>query len=151
MDGIRLATDISNMSTGELSAVTTLSGLVIVFSMLLLLVLVICVFGWVGSAVGKNAAGRAEKKAKKAEKKAEKKAKKAEKAADAAAAEPAAQVPVITVESDDDTEIIAVISAAVAMMYEGTGIKPVIRSVKPSASSRSAWACAGINDNVRAF
>ena len=72
MDGIRLATDISNMSTGELSAVTTLSGLVIVFSMLLLLVLVICVFGWVGSAVGKNAAGRAEKKAKKAEKKAEK-------------------------------------------------------------------------------
>lgn len=31
MDGIRLATDISNMSTGELSAVTTLSGLVIVF------------------------------------------------------------------------------------------------------------------------
>ncbi len=140
MDGIRLATDISNMSTGELSAVTTLSGLVIVFSMLLLLVLVICVFGWVGSAVGKNAAGRAEKKAKKAEK-----------AADAAAAEPAAQVPVITVESDDDTEIIAVISAAVAMMYEGTGIKPVIRSVKPSASSRSAWARAGINDNVRAF
>lgn len=141
MDVIRLATDISNMSTGELSAVTTLSGLVIVFAMLLLLVLVICVFGWIGSAAGKNAAERAEKKAKKAEKA----------AADAAAAASDVQAPVITVESDDDTEIIAVISAAVAMMYEGTGIKPVIRSVKPSASTRSAWARAGINDNVRAF
>ncbi len=41
MNFTQLAIDTSNMSIGELSAITTITGLVIVFAMLLLLVFMI--------------------------------------------------------------------------------------------------------------
>ena len=54
--------------------------------------------------------------------------------------------------SNEDGDIIAVISAAVMMMYEGTGKTPVIRSIRPAvAGSRSAWKAAGIANNTRPF
>lgn len=134
MDYIKLATDIDQMSKGELSAVTTISGLIIVFGMLLLLVLIISIFGLVSKTAKKSASG--------SEKKAETPVKNT-------AVKPSA--PVNAAQSNDDDEVIAVISAAVAMMYEGTGKTAVIRSIKPASNARTAWAAAGIRDNVRAF
>ncbi len=116
----------------------TLSGLLIVFAMLVLLVALIWVFGMImvsigGKKVKKPAISKQEKPKKDVKK----------------------QVPVATVKSnvvnDDENEIIAAISAAVALMYEGTGKTPVIRSIRPAVSSRSAWKTAGIANNTRAF
>lgn len=133
----QLAIDASKMTKGELSAITTFSGVAIVFGMLLILVVMIAVFGLFGKAGNsvKDKKAKAEKlpKVKKA-------------------AEPSQVKSVATASSNvDDDEIVAVISAAVAMMYEGTGKKAVIRSIRPSSAGRSAWANAGIRDNVRAF
>ncbi len=59
-----------------------------------------------------------------------------------------------TVVSDDD-EIIAVISAAVAMMAEADNTSYRIKSVKLSSntcgSSRTAWATAGLLDSTKPF
>lgn len=133
----QLAIDASKMTKGELSAITTFSGVAIVFGMLLILVVMIAVFGLFGKAGNsvKDRKAKAEKlpKVKKA-------------------AEPSQVKNVAGASSNaDDDEIVAVISAAVAMMYEGTGKKAVIRSIRPSSAGRSAWANAGIRDNVRAF
>ena len=130
----QLAIDASKMTKGELSAITTFSGVAIVFGMLLILVIMIAIFGLFARA-GK---GKSDKKAK------PEKLPKVKKMA-----EPS---PVKNeVNASDDDEVIAVISAAVAMMYEGTGKKAVIRSIRPSSVGRSAWANAGVRDNVRAF
>ena len=133
----QLAIDASKMTKGELSAITTFSGVAIVFGMLLILVVMIAVFGLFGKAGNsvKDKKAKAEKlpKVKKV-------------------AEPLQVKNVAGASSNaDDDEIVAVISAAVAMMYEGTGKKAVIRSIRPSSVGRSAWANAGVRDNVRAF
>lgn len=47
-------------------------------------------------------------------------------------------------------EVIAVISAAVASMYDSPQ-KARIKSIKRSTSGRSAWANAGVADNTRPF
>ena len=132
MNYIPLAIDSSKMSIGELSAITTITGVVIVFAMLLILVFMICIFGWVSKAVKKDGSKKDGTSAPKKEKKAVKQ-------------------PVTASATGDDDEIIAVISAAVAMMYEGTGKTAIVRSIRPAVSGRSAWANAGIRDNVRAF
>ena len=130
----QLAIDASKMTKGELSAITTFSGVAIVFGMLLILVIMIAIFGLFARA-GK---GKSDKKAK------AEKMPKVKKIAEPSLVKNA-------VNASDDDEVIAVISAAVAMMYEGTGKKAVIRSIRPSSVGRSAWANAGIRDNVRAF
>ena len=117
----------------------TLSGFIIVFAMLILFVFVISAFG----AIMSRTAGKP-KKAKPAAPKTESKPV-PKKSAPAPAA---ALAPVNGV----DDETVAVISAAVAMMYEGTGKIPVIRSVKPAATGvRSAWKTAGVLNNTRPF
>lgn len=133
----QLAIDASKMTKGELSAITTFSGIAIVFGMLLILVIMIAIFGL----FAKVGSGKGDKKVK------PEKAPKVKKVA-----EPLPSKSVVSVSSNvDDDEVIAVISAAVAMMYEGTGKKAVIRSIRTSFAGRSAWANAGIRDNVRAF
>ncbi|MBQ2423154.1 MAG: OadG family protein [Clostridia bacterium] len=133
----QLAIDASKMTKGELSAITTFSGVAIVFGMLLILVVMIAIFGLFGKAGN----GKSDKKAK------PEKLPKVKKMA-----EPSPVKNVVNATSNvDDDEVIAVISAAVAMMYEGTGKKAVIRSIRPSSVGRSAWANAGVRDNVRAF
>ena len=133
----QLAIDASKMTKGELSAITAFSGVAIVFGMLLILVIMIAVFGL----FAKVGNGKSGKKAK------PEKAPKVKKVAEPSPSKSA----VNTLSNVDDDEVIAVISAAVAMMYEGTGKKAVIRSIRPSTVGRSAWANAGIRDNVRAF
>ncbi len=113
-------------------ASVVITGLVIVFAMLLFFVLLFGGFGKLMSAVS-NA--RKDDTVKPAPKK--------------IAPAPNA-VPTKSVSSDD--ELIAVISAAVYAMYEGSGKKPVIRSIRPAArNGKSAWAMAGIYNNIKSF
>ena len=54
--------------------------------------------------------------------------------------------------SSEDEDVVAAISAAVMMMYEGTGKTPVIRSIRPANKGvRSAWGMAGVMNNTRPF
>ncbi len=125
----------------EIGAVTTITGVVLVFTMLLFLVFVLYIFGWVSNAIKKSA----EKKAQKA---------KEELAKQIAAEQETQSVEEPTSVTDDNVvsgEIIAVIAAAVNELYAGSGKKPVIKTVKKSGSRRTAWATAGLSDNTRSF
>ncbi len=114
----------------------TLSGLLIVFSMLVLLVVILSIFGVIMS----RASGAPKKEKKVKEPKIEKK-------------QVVKTAPVVTgVSASDEDEIVAAISAAVMMMYEGTGKTPIIRSIRPSQKGiRSAWSMAGVMNNTRPF
>ena len=113
----------------------TLSGMLIVFSMLILLVVIISVFGFI--IIG---AVRSKKEKKIDVPKVEK------------TENPTNLVKPIDSNSSEDEEVIAAISAAVMMMYEGTGKTPVIRSIRPAQKGvRSAWGMAGIMNNTRPF
>lgn len=113
----------------------TLSGLLIVFGMLILLVVTLIIFGFI--MVRLSGGPKKEKKVKEP---------KVKKTAEAVSA------PVSVQASAEDEDVIAAISAAVMMMYEGTGKTPVIRSIRPAQRGvRSAWATAGIMNNTRPF
>ncbi len=138
MDFITLAAkDLGNVAEnmGEYGGKVTLSGLLIVFTMLILLVVIISIFGFIiGGAVRSN------KENKVNEPKAENKTVVSQ--TPAASAAP----------NSEDEDVIAAISAAVMMMYEGTGKTPIIRSIRPAHKGvRSAWATAGIMNNTRPF
>ncbi len=116
----------------------TLSGMIIVFAMLILLVFIIWAFGmFMSRVINKEKPNKAPKQPK------PKKEAKPKKAA------PAVQQ---SVSETEDEGIIAAISAAVMMMYEGTGVTPKIRSIRPAVkTARSAWATAGVMNNTRSF
>ena len=126
----------------EVGAITTITGIVLVFAMLLFLVFVLWLFGVVAKAATKSA----EKKAMKA---------KADLSKQISEEAPKTDLnEVVSSSSADDGisgEVVAAIAAAISVMYSGTGRKPVIKSVKKSGSRRSAWASAGIADNTRSF
>ena len=124
---------------GITSAKVVLTGFVVVFAMLILLIFIIKIY----SAIVQKAqsAGSNSKKGKK---------NKDEKPAEKPAAAPA---PVVTASAADgiSDEVVAVISAAVATMY-GSSEKARIKSIKKSSDGgRSAWAKAGVLDNTRPF
>lgn len=98
----------------------------------------------------------------KAAKPGEKKAAETKKAAPAApaAAKPAAPkaalqaaAPAAAVSAEDDSEVVAVIMAAIAAMGAADGKQYRIKSVRPvsGSSGRSAWAQAGIAELTRPF
>ena len=71
-----------------------------------------------------------------------------------AAAKPAAQAAAVPAASaEDDSEVIAVIMAAISAMGAADGKQYRIKSVRPvsGGSGRSAWAQAGIADLTRPF
>ncbi len=114
----------------------TVTGLVIVFAMLILLVLILSAFGLFF--------GKATKKEKPVVKKAETKP--------APAVKAAAPAPANNANGAVSDEIVAVIAAAVASMYEGSDVKPVIRRIsKTERRVRPAWTAAGIFENTRSF
>lgn len=128
---------IREMSKLELGTNVTITGIALVFSMLLLLVFVLVIFGSISVALS-NA-----------------KEKKAAKAKETTFAEMLADnndvsAPVENTNEIND-ELIAVISAAVSTLYVGKKVKPVIKSIKNASSRRSSWAKAGIADNTRVF
>ena len=102
-----------------------LVGLVVVFSVLLILVAICWVMGKIFSALtgGKNGGAQAGKKSE--------------------AASP-------VVEDGISDEIVAAISAAVACMM-GSGKPFALKSVRRAKETRSAWSAAGIAENTRPF
>lgn len=116
--------------------IITLTGIVVVFAILGLLIALFYGMGAAFQAIDKKKA-----------------AKKAAEAAAKQAAVQAAPVPVAEVEEDEDEEeIIAVISAAIAAYSEQDGKSYEIRSIRRKDNkTRSAWSLAGIGENVRPF
>ena len=112
---------------------TVITGLVVVFLILGILIGFIYLIGLISNA-GK------------------KKDKKTEKAPEAPVAEPAAPVVEEEVYEEDDSEIIAVISAAIAAYGEQDGKTYAIKKIKRSEKQpRSSWGTAGVIDNTRPF
>lgn len=132
------AKELSLADKGISSAKVILTGFVVVFSMLLLLILIIKVYSGIVSAAQNSAKKKTE-------------AKKSEKSVktQVEATKPAAPANAPAVDGGIPEEVIAVISAAVASMY-GSPEKARIKSIKKSGG-RSAWANAGILDNTRPF
>ena len=112
----------------------TFSGIVIVFAMLILLVLILILFGKVGQLLKRENTLPHQKHT-----------------LVKVGEEPATiQTAKTTVSNEPSSEIIAVIAAAVATMYEGSTVKPIIKSVR-RAGVRPVWAAAGIAENTRPF
>lgn len=125
---------------GITSAKVVLTGFVVVFAMLVLLIFIIKIY----SAIVQKAqnVGSNSKKGKK---------NKDEKPAEKPAAAPAPVVTASAATNGISDEVVAVISAAVATMY-GSSEKSRIKSIKKSSDGgRSAWAKAGVLDNTRPF
>ena len=127
----------------------TLAGLGIVIAALALLVLVIFCFGKIFDSI--NAAEKAKADRKAAEKAPKPAAVKAK--APAPAPAPAAPAASPAPPAEDEDEVIAVISAVVAMMSEADGTTYRVKSVRPASgfSGRSAWAMDGRRNNVSPF
>lgn len=128
--------ELSLAEKGIASAKVVLTGFIVVFAMLILLIFIIKIYG----AIVQKAQGAGKKS----------KEKKAETVAETPA--PVAAVPVAPAQTDGvSDEVVAVISAAVATMY-GSSDKARIKSIKKSSDGgRSAWARAGVLDNTRPF
>lgn len=125
----------------------TLAGLGIVIAALALLVVIIFLFGKIFETIN------AKQKAKEAEIAEQKKPKTAPAPVKKA---PAPAPAPVTVQQEDDEEVIAVISAVVAMMSEQDGKAYKVKSVKAvpknnGFSGRSAWAMDGRRQNVSPF
>lgn len=116
------------------SAMVILTGFVIVFAVLILLIIIIKIY----STIVYNAQNRSKEKKQKAQ--------------EVAVVESEVTQPIAEPVTNDGVpeEVIAVISAAVATMY-GSKEKVRIKSIKKSSGGRSAWANAGILDNTRPF
>ncbi len=115
-------------------ASVVITGLVIVFAMLLFFVIL---FGGFGKLM--NAATNSRKTNKKASE-----------VADVPTA--TAKTTHVTSTAIDDDELIAVISAAVYAMYEGSGKRPIIRTIRPATcNGKSNWAMAGVYNNIKSF
>lgn len=112
----------------------TLAGIVIVFSMLILLVAIISIFGKLMSGAKKEKKVNVE----------------AAPAPKKVVNKPSTVVNTSKTISNDDDELIAVITAAVYSMYEGTGVKPVIKAVRPSVGV-NPWKLAGVQQNMKSF
>lgn len=114
---------------------TLVTGIVVVFLILLLLVFILWALGKVMNIQFKSKITPAEKSA-------------------AAAPVTVSAPPAVSeeYEDDDDDEIIAVIAAAIAAYGEAEGKQYRIASVKRKEKSlRSNWSVAGINENTRPF
>jgi len=119
---------------GEFIASVVLTGLVVVFIALILLVLFVSLSGLLFKRISfKNNRQNVKKQPVKAEK---------------------SQLSALVVEDTDGItdEVVAVITAAVAAMTASTGGSGfVIKSIKQSKPLRNAWATAGLVDNTRPF
>lgn len=119
---------------------TVVTGIVVVFLILAILVFLLWLMGKIFSGVSKS--GEKKKKA----------AAEAEAAVKAPEPEQQAEAAEEYYEEEDDGELIAVISAAIAAYGEAEGKQYKITSVrKRDKAARSAWSAAGIADNTRGF
>lgn len=129
---------------------TVVTGLVVVFLILAILVLFLWLFGKVFKGIGNIQQNKEKKKAEEAaaRRKAEPRPAPVHQPPAAAAA---SYEDEDEYEEEDDDEIIAVIAAAIAAYGEAEGKQYRIASIKRPRSARSGWSAAGIADNMRGF
>lgn len=143
LSSVALAAQTEGLSLAEkgiTSAKVVLTGFVVVFAMLILLIFIIKIYSTIVQKA--QSAGSNSKKGKD---------KKDEKTAEKPVATPVPAVTASTATDGISDEVVAVISAAVATMY-GSSEKARIKSIKKSSDGgRSAWAKAGVLDNTRPF
>ena len=124
-----ISPDQKDLGAGTVASVV-ITGIVVVFIGLVLLILLVSIYGKIFDVINGRAARKAEE------------AKKAAEAAKAAA-------PVV--EDGIEEETVAVIMAAISAMSSAEGKKLVLKSVKTAKPQRPAWSTAGIIDNTRPF
>ncbi len=137
-----LAFNWQDLSKGDLSVLTTLAGLIIVFAILILLTLVISLLNKMGAA-SKNKSDKLDN----------------EPSAPVSTPQPSVQTapPVGKfIAAEEDESLIAVIAAAVYAFGESIGQTLAIKSVQrapaqKNKTGRSAWANAGVRENTRPF
>lgn len=129
------------MTDWSLAINVTVTGIVLVFSMLVLLVCILILFGKISESLKKAS-----------DRKAEKARAEALAAMSSDNSNDEQNIATVTKSSDNlSSEVVAAISAAISVMYAGSSKKPVIKSIKKSSGRRSAWASAGIQNNTRSF
>ena len=124
------------------AAKVILTGFVVVFSMLFLLILIIKLYGAIVSSAQRAADQRAKRKERVKERITD--------GSGVHIIKRPAYVTAPTIEEGIPEEVVAVIAAAVAA-YDSTGSKVRIKSIKKTNGGRSAWANAGVLDNTRPF
>ena len=124
-----ISPDQKDLGAGTVASVV-ITGIVVVFIGLVLLILLVSIYGKIFDVINGRAARKAEE------------AKKAAEAAKAVA-------PVV--EDGIEEETVAVIMAAISAMSSAEGKKLVLKSVKTAKPQRPAWSTAGIIDNTRPF
>ena len=137
-----LAFNWSELSKGDLSLLTTLAGIIIVFLVLIILTMVISLLGKRGA----SAANKAEK------------IPEPKKVPSFSPIQPVKADPPISksVQASEDDTLIAVIAAAVHAFGESVGQTLAVKSVQRASArkpkdGRSAWAAAGVRENTRPF
>lgn len=125
-----------NLGGGTVASLV-ITGMVVVFIGLILLILCVMIYGKIFQSIN----NKNEKKAQDA---------KAEKATESVKTI-VKTTPAVSVEDGIDEEVVAVISAAVVAMGAKSGKKMLVKSVRNAKPSRPAWANAGIADNTRPF
>lgn len=128
-----IITDVSAADNINAMWATVITGIIVVFLILAVLIGLLYVISFFSNLGNKK--------------------KKETKAAAAAPAPVPAPAPVEVVEEDeDDAEIIAVISAAIAAYTAGDGKSYAIKKIKRAEKQpRSSWGNAGVNENTRPF
>lgn len=129
--------DVLEMNAENVAAVV-ITGLVVVFAGLVILIAFVACLGAIFEGIKKS---KAKKQAAKNNVVSQEKPK-------VSAPVPA---PTPVVEDGISDEIVAVIAAAVSAMGASAGKKLALRSVKTAKPSRNAWAAAGLQDNTRPF
>ncbi len=131
------------LSGGTITSVVV-TGIVVVFIGLILLILFVSIYGKIFDSINKS-------KAAKAKAEAEAKLREAAKGEVKPMASVVKSEKAPEIEDGIEEEVVAVIAAAIAAMGASSGKKLALRSIKTAKSSRSAWAAAGIADNTRPF
>ncbi len=126
-----------------------LTGLVVVFAMLVVLIISIKLISLICKAISAMGSTPEQKAAKKAAKEAKKAAaQQAKEAAKAAAAAPITPQVTVTPVGPDD-HVVAAISGAIAMMLGHSNFQ--VKSIRKTSARSNAWRQAGVLDNTRPF
>ncbi|WP_455267041.1 OadG family transporter subunit [Ruminococcus sp.] len=133
-----ISPDQKDLGAGTVASVV-ITGIVVVFIGLVLLILLVSIYGKIFDVINNRAARKAEE------------AKKAAEAAKAATKPEPVKVAAPVVEDGIEEETVAVIMAAISAMSSAEGKKLVLKSVKTAKPQRPAWSTAGIIDNTRPF
>lgn len=136
--GIEMSPNLSVLSgvlemNAENVAAVVITGLVVVFIGLILLIAFVSLLGFIFSKKNKP------KKVKSVSEPVIEKV------------ESSVTVPTPVVEDGIGDEVVAVIAAAIAAMSAKSGKKLALRSVKSAKPQRNAWATVGLQDNTRPF